>query len=102
MVKKWLKENKVYFEVISSLILTIATTYALFRGIIHQERTYYLQELAYQPEFRIEYGLSDTLNCDNEREELFMVELSNDGYDVDLRYTIIHPYLEVYNGDTSK
>lgn len=101
MSKNWIKKNKVYFDFASTIVLTIATTLALWAGYINQQKKLKLTEINYQADFRVNYGYADTLSCDKKYKEMFMVELFNDGYKVDINYTWITAFIEIYKQDST-
>jgi len=87
--KKKLKliKNKVkYLHLISTTIMTIVVGIATILSFNNskdiQEKLVKLEELRFSPEIKIERYIDTVLNCNNEKEEMYVINVLNEGYKI--------------------
>ncbi|ELR71771.1 hypothetical protein C900_02356 [Fulvivirga imtechensis AK7] len=101
--KHWIKENKVFFDILTTLVLTTATVYAIIDNHVQQKAITRLTQVQYEPDLKMTVGHVDSTNCfRGETGTWFIMSLINEGYKVNVDYVRVIPFIDIYHMDTTK
>lgn len=112
---KWFKNNKLIAAIIIG-VAVILTVFAIIKGAkeimdiftssdtaqqhISNDTNKEVQEVKdYKPHIRVYSGDADLADTQEDLKKAFQINIENKGYKIDLRYTRLIPFLEVYKYD---